>query len=502
MTAPWRAHLGHLERALPWAIVVLAFALRIAWLPLRPPHSDEGVNGWFADKVLAEGFYHYDPENYHGPLHYYLLALSRVLFGHNLWALRLPTVLFGVAAVWLAARCADALGRRVAWTAALFLAVSPALVLYARWAIHESEFLFFSVLLLRGWCRWRVRPNQAALWQVGIGVAGALATKEVWVVHAAVLAAAWAAWRLSRRWVNEPLVARLRMPWRPVAVVATTCLVALVLLFSGFGRDPGGVGRFFAPYSIWATRAMQGAGHQKPWYYWLGLFWRYEPAALLGLAASPFAALAARPPLRLLAIYGMGSFAAYSVIHYKTPWCVVELVWPFAFVAAWALQWLARRVRPALAAALAAALAVASLVPAVRVDFFRYADPDEPYIYVQTVPRALVPLHLLECAARTDPALHEATIHVVMTLSWPLPWLLHDFHRVGHWNGDRLPPGDAAVLFVDEPHRAAVEALLHRRYLVLPFKLSPAHAQAFAYFDAERFAGKLPAGATVFVPSE
>src|SRR5689334_4592312 len=115
-------------RTIPWLILALALVLRLAALPLRPPHSDEGVNGWFAQGVAQNGFYHYDPENYHGPLHYYLLAIAQMLLGSNLWALRLPTVLFGAFACWLLARCGDESGRglerRVAWTAALFLAVS------------------------------------------------------------------------------------------------------------------------------------------------------------------------------------------------------------------------------------------------------------------------------------------------------------------------------------------------------------------------------------------
>jgi uncharacterized protein (TIGR03663 family) len=499
MAVPTRHSLLRSSR-LPWLILGLALALRLVWLPLRPPHSDEGVNGWFAERVLAEGFYHYDPENYHGPLHYYLLALTRLLLGHNLWALRLPTVLFGVGAVGLALLLAGALGRRTAWTAALFLAVSPALVLYSRWAIHESEFLFFSLLAWHGGCRWRRRPSRAALWEVGVGLAGALATKEVWVVHAAALVGAWWVWRLTRRFVGEPLAPATRPPWRWVAPVAVVSLGALALLYSGFGRDPDGLARFFAPYAIWTTRAMQGAGHEKAWHYWLMLFARYEPAALAGLVAAPWAALVARAPIRPLALYGLAGFVAYSVIHYKTPWCVLELVWPFCFVAAWALSYLADRTRPWLASALAAGLAAASLVPCVRVNFLRFADNAEPYVYVQTVPEALEPVTLLERAAAADPTLRDETIHVVMKLSWPLPWLLADFHHVGHWGGDQLPPGDAVVIFVDDAHREPVEARLSRRYLVLPFKLSPAHAQAYAYFDAARFAGRLPAAARTFDP--
>ena len=497
----WLAHRFAQHRWVPWAIVALALALRLVALPLRPPHSDEGVNGWFADKVLAEGFYHYDAENYHGPLHYYLLALCRVLFGHNLWALRLPTVLFGVAAVWLAAACAQALGRRVAWTAALFLALSPAMVLYARWAIHESEFVFFSILVLRGWCRWRVTPRRLALWEIGIGVAGMLATKEVWVVHAAAVFFAWLGWWLTRRWVREPLMAPDWPPLRWVTPVAVAGVIALALLYSGFGFDLDGLRRFFAPYAIWSSRAMEGAGHEKPWYYWLRLFLRYEPPALLGLLAAPWAALVARPPMRPLALYSLATFAAYSIIHYKTPWCVLQLVWPLAFAAAWALGRIAERLRPWLADLLTAGLAIASLVPCVRLNFIHYADAAEPYAYVQTVPEALEPVRVLERAAAADPTLYDEPMHVVMKLSWPLPWVLADFRHVGHWGGDQLPSGDAAVIFVDEPHRAKVDSVLHRRYLVMPFKLSPAHAQAYVYFDAERFAGKLPASAESYQPA-
>jgi len=50
-----------------------------------------GINGWFVDQMVKSGFYRYDPTNYHGPLHFYVLFLSQTLFGRNLWALRMPT---------------------------------------------------------------------------------------------------------------------------------------------------------------------------------------------------------------------------------------------------------------------------------------------------------------------------------------------------------------------------------------------------------------------------
>ena len=85
-----------------WVILGLAAALRILFLGIKPPHFDEGINGWFVDQMVKDGFYRYDPTNYHGPLHFYVLFVFQTLFGRNLYALRLPVVLASIGSVWLA----------------------------------------------------------------------------------------------------------------------------------------------------------------------------------------------------------------------------------------------------------------------------------------------------------------------------------------------------------------------------------------------------------------
>src|SRR5437763_13412643 len=70
----------------PWIIIGLAAFLRFFLLGMKPPHFDEGINGWFVDQLVKTGFYRYDPTNYHGPLHFYLLLLWQTLFGPNLIA--------------------------------------------------------------------------------------------------------------------------------------------------------------------------------------------------------------------------------------------------------------------------------------------------------------------------------------------------------------------------------------------------------------------------------
>src|SRR3954452_14475765 len=102
----------------PWLIVGFAAILRFLLLGMKPPHFDEGINGWFVDQMVRNGFYRYDPTNYHGPLHFYVLFVFKILFGRNTWALRMPVVLVSIACIYLTLKFATFFGRNVARLAA------------------------------------------------------------------------------------------------------------------------------------------------------------------------------------------------------------------------------------------------------------------------------------------------------------------------------------------------------------------------------------------------
>ena len=141
------------HRRLPYVrigIVALAALLRFWQLDLRPPHFDEGVNGWFLDQIQKTGFYRYDPSNYHGPLHFYVLFVFKCLFGRNLSALRLPVAIIGTLTVDWFFRFERFFGKRACAWAALAMAVSPGFLYYQRDAIHETWLVFFLVLSFWG----------------------------------------------------------------------------------------------------------------------------------------------------------------------------------------------------------------------------------------------------------------------------------------------------------------------------------------------------------------
>ncbi len=126
------------------SILALATLLRVYHLTLKPLHHDEGVNGFFLTRLLREGIYQYDPGNYHGPTIYYFGLASSYLFGLNTIAIRLVTVIFGVATVWLALCLRRYIGSVGALAAAALIAISPGAVYLSRYFIHESMVVFFT----------------------------------------------------------------------------------------------------------------------------------------------------------------------------------------------------------------------------------------------------------------------------------------------------------------------------------------------------------------------
>src|SRR5437868_305995 len=113
-----------------------ALALRVPKLATRPLHNDEAVNAIKVTELWQHGRYVYDPDEYHGPtLHYATLPflwLSGAPNSDELHdaTLRLAPVVFGVGLIFLLLLFADGLGRQAAAWAALFIAISPAMVFY------------------------------------------------------------------------------------------------------------------------------------------------------------------------------------------------------------------------------------------------------------------------------------------------------------------------------------------------------------------------------------
>src|SRR5881275_1157562 len=208
----WKPQLAETDW-IPWAILGLAVFLRFFLLGIKPPHFDEGINGWFVDQVVKNGFYRYDPTNYHGPLHFYVLFLSQTLFGRNIWALRLPVVLVSIGAIYVTLKFEPLVGRATSRFASLAMAVSPGFVFYGRYSIHEVWLLLFSMLFVLGLLGLWKRGTVDYLWCAGMGFAGMILTKETYIIHiGCALVAAFVTW-LSHQITPLPDTKPARQTW-------------------------------------------------------------------------------------------------------------------------------------------------------------------------------------------------------------------------------------------------------------------------------------------------
>ena len=237
-----------------WAALALllavagGLALRLPKLDARPLHNDEGVNAIKVAALWEHGDYKYDPHEFHGPTLYYA-SLPFLWFGHahnadelDATRLRVVTIAFGIALILLLPLMADGLGSTATAFAAVFAAVSPAMVFYSRYYIHEMLLVFFTLLTLAaGWRYWRARKMGWAM-LAGASLGLMFATKETFVLTLvamgfAALATAW--WTIPKG--NRVQCLHALWNWKHAALALAAAFAIWLLLFSSFFTNFAGL---------------------------------------------------------------------------------------------------------------------------------------------------------------------------------------------------------------------------------------------------------------------
>ena len=592
------------HRWICFIIIALALALRVAALNFKPAHFDEGINGSFVDAMRADGCYHYDPANYHGPLHFYAVFASQQLFGRSLWALRLPTALIGTATVALMLAFRRFLPWRTVWIAAFAAAISPAMVFFSRYAIHEAWLPFFTLLAVYGGVGIAHGGRRIHdLWALALGLTGMILTKETYIIHWIAAALAIGAMRVLE-WTSP--IAPVRPRSRPadlfrgpkraaaarpdseirtgpdaagfimasapfthgdIANAAIACIAIVLVFYSGFLLDWKGVAGIFETFHLMLSKGTTTEqGHNKEFFYWVKLLAWYEWPAAIGLLAAPVFSLRRSPILaavllagsallagkgciavqalapeerfadyleprwhldsmtsaglwflaisvflfaaapersatmRWLCLYGLGSLTAYSLIPYKTPWCIINLLWPFFFALGQVAENISKLVDRRLVYFVGAMLAAAPLSDTWKLNFRRPTDDGGRYVYVQTTFDIEKLLHPIRDLLRASP-LHRQMRGIVLTEVFPLLWLLNDFPNVEYpgENGS-LEQYDADFLLVPANREDEIEALLAGIYFKERYHQRGGAMDGWLYLSAERFGSAFPNRTPEFRP--
>jgi hypothetical protein len=512
----------------PAAALLFLFALLAACIlrfpsrELKPMHADETTQALKLREALA-GQYHYDPRDHHGPTLLYstipLLKLSGTDWNHATESnLRLTPALYGVALLFLLWLVRDALPPDALGWAALFLAVSPIMVFYSRYFIMEILLTVFTFASIAS--GWRFFITRKTPWLVASGLSAGLmhATKETCILHFAALTAALIAIRLLN-WFSPITPPAPDTPTRPFlsprsAIIFTlSATVASVSVFSKGFTEWQGVADSIGTYFQMFSRA-GGQGHEKPFSHYAALLWGgsfgttaipfpsspssltallSNPARLamiLGIKADPriivlseallvilaaIGCLAAFSPsrlhhhsllfLRFLAIFSIALFLIYSIIPYKTPWCIITPWLTLIIIAGFGTSQLLRLVSPRPLHFLTLtilSLATAQLgLQAWRASRNFASTAANPYNYSMTSRDALDAVQRIRRLASLHPAGNAMVIaQHDENGAWPLPWFLARQFPNYQWQGGTLDTDLPSVLLLSGPAEATLDKAL------------------------------------------
>ena len=478
------------------AATIVAAALRLPQPARRPMHGDEAVHAdKFADLLEGKG-YEYDPNEYHGPTLNYLSLVPAWLSCVGTYAemteftVRIVPVFFGVLLVLLSLLLLDGLGRWACVCAAVLTAISPAMVFYSRYYIQEMLLVCFTFGAIG--FGYRYTQRNSIIWAILTGVCLGLmhATKETCIISfGAMLAAFWIVVFLRQRERAGGFADDIRRVKAShfIATVAAGAIVS-ALFYSSFFKNPGGVLDSFRTYTTYFDRAGNNQIHEHPWYYYLKMliYSRYgdgpvwSEALIVLLAVVGGAAVLTRKGLpkididllRFIVFYTVGMVVLYSVIRYKTPWCMLGFLHGLILLAGLGVVVLVRLAPNVLPRLIIMCLLLEGSVhlvwQAYAGNYIYDSDSRNPYVYAHPTAEVFEIVRRVEEYTRG----HEDDPNVVIDVIcpgddyWPLPWYFRSYPNV-RWASKVRRQTDLAPLILASP---SVEADLMNYDDSIPFE--------------------------------
>lgn len=455
-------------------IAVAALLFRLNKLSDLPMHHDEANQAVRCGLLQKTGTYKYDPSDHHGPSLYYItLPFTWISSGKNFAGtseatFRIVPVLFGVGLILLLLSLTDGMGRGAVIISALLTAISPGMVYYSRFYIQETLLVFFSLAVI---CAvWRYLRSGKTYLAVLAGVSFGMmyATKETcvigWAGMAAGILAALSASRGSAGGIKAPSAGHL-------GIASVAAVSVIIVLFSSFFTNIAGPMDSIKAYAGYFGKGLSDStGHVHPWNYYIkiigytvsegGLVWTEGIINILALAGF----LGAFLPLdgkvehkgfaRFIAVYTLVMVIVYSLVPYKTPWCALSFLHGMILLAGIGGVFLLRISGNWLLKGIVVVLVFSGLVHlyslSTRVNGRFACDYRNPYAYVQTT------RDFMKLVARINDlsVIHSDGLNMFIQVitppdkTWPLPWYLRAYTKVGYWNSPEEVKGmpDPAVL--------------------------------------------------------
>jgi 4-amino-4-deoxy-L-arabinose transferase-like glycosyltransferase len=404
------------------------------------------------------------------------------------------------------------IGQAAVWAGAI-IALSPGFIFYSRYAIHESLFILTQVVFSYGFFLWWERRNLRAVCLMVGAIVAMIATKETFFIFFGTWFIAVFATDISLKMFPSLLPAPYRLkeqerePLDPGDIWAVISLgvVVLIFLFTGFLMYMHGAIDMVTAMTAWTKTGVASTGHEKPFYFWLQILTTYEWSFLGALVLSPIAFLVANRNGRVLILSGIGIWIAYSIIPYKTPWLVLNILWLIAVAlgvmiadgTALLRKWKIGFTQP-LICLLALAATGYSTYTSWRLNFRDFTKVGEPYVYVQTTLEFKRVTDILEESLRRKPEALTMKIAALNSDPWPLPWVLDIYPNLQWGKVATSDLKNLQLILIDAVDKQLAEAKMTGQFYVLPFQIRDSYQAGFAYLSVDQFKGLLPEATPMF----
>jgi predicted membrane-bound mannosyltransferase len=274
-------------------------------------------------------------------------------------------------------------------------------------------------------------------------------------------------------------------------VLIPAVLISVASFSSGF-RDWHAVQDSLMTYMNYLERST-GSGHEKPWHYYItllfwrqdGLIWSESMIGILGLVGMFYSLVGEfknsprQAFLVFLSVYTLVLFGVYSLLSYKTPWCILSAQYSLTLLAGagagWIWTWLDGRIsRFFYKIAIGVGIYFLCGQSKFATDEYR-ADQRNPYVYSHTTTDLLrLVAEVKKIAAEKGTAFSAQVIN--HDSGWPLPWYWRTLPKIGY---QMTPPEklDSPLIIVDADQAPLVKAKLEGRDYDErgPYGLRPGH---------------------------
>jgi len=459
------------------SISVLALWLRIFELGERPMHTDEAVGAVKFGLLLDQGLYKYDPFEYHGPTLNYMTLIPSWIVGEETFrdlsieTVRSVVVFFGLLLVLLPIIILFRFDLRFALLVSFLVAISPAMVFYSRYYIHEFILIFFTYLGIHAYFQWEAHRKWIWSALLGLSVGMMIATKETWIISVAGFFVAVMVVG-NRNAFYQFLTSKNSL------IALSIAVTVIITFFTSFFTHFEGLKDIVMTYSTYLDRAGTQDLHRHPWYYYLELlcfnkgsefFWSEIAIILLAAVGSLFLYLETEETalvrnMRMIEVFSVFLLIVYSLIPYKTPWNLLSFYMGLFFLAGYGLINLFWMMTSGWAKAIVAVVFGLISIHLLGQSFNEYsapADPSNPWVYGHTDGNFHQVIETIDSVA-----LDKSTyIEVIFPGHgyWPFPWYLKEYAQVAYRDHvDFNTPGGEIILIAPSLEGELVEKLYEK----------------------------------------